>query len=118
MTARSGTRRSTMARPALLAGTGRRASAPSSSRTVADGRPPSRRRALRPAGSGDEAAGNPRGLVRWQGTTFLNEYWHVAFYVTARGMATGPIPYGDRAFDVAFDFVDHNVQIRASDGAT
>jgi hypothetical protein len=57
------------------------------------------------------------GKVKLELTPFLNEYWHVALYITARGMATGPIPHGDRAFDVVFDFVDHNVQIRASDGA-
>ena len=31
-----------------------------------------------------------------------NHWWHVALYVTARGLTTSPIPYGQRAFEVEF----------------
>src|SRR5262245_41207069 len=46
-----------------------------------------------------------------------NHWWHVTLHVTARGLATPPIPHGARLFDVEFDFVDHRLAIRTSDGA-
>lgn len=57
------------------------------------------------------------GKVKLELAPFLNEYWNVALHLTARGMTTGIIPYGDRAFEVRFDFVDHNLFIETSDGA-
>jgi hypothetical protein len=47
-----------------------------------------------------------------------NHWWHVPLYVTARGLATSPMPYRSRAFDVEFDFVDHRLRVNTSDGAT
>jgi hypothetical protein len=47
-----------------------------------------------------------------------NHWWHVALYVTARGLTTTPIPHGTRVFEVAFDFVDHRLTVLASDGET
>jgi hypothetical protein len=41
----------------------------------------------------------------------------VALYVTARGLTTSPIPYGERMFEIDFDFVDHVLLVRTSDGA-
>jgi hypothetical protein len=38
--------------------------------------------------------------------------------VTARGLTTGPIPYGDRTFQIDFDFIVHQLAIKSSDGAT
>jgi hypothetical protein len=38
-------------------------------------------------------------------------------YVTARGLTTSPIPYGQRVFQITFDFVDHQLRIETSDGA-
>ncbi len=48
----------------------------------------------------------------------VNHWWSVALYVTPRGLTTSSIPYGARIFDVAFDFVDHALWVRASDGAS
>jgi hypothetical protein len=45
-----------------------------------------------------------------------NHWWHVTLNLTARGLATPPIPHGTRVFDVEFDFVDHRLVIRTSDG--
>ena len=42
--------------------------------------------------------------------------WHVAFSVTARGLATRPMPHGTRAFQVEFDFIEHLARVRVSDG--
>ena len=47
-----------------------------------------------------------------------NHWWHVPLYVTARGLVTSPIPYRSRAFEIAFDFVDHQLVVNTSDGAT
>ncbi len=56
------------------------------------------------------------GKVKLALTPFLNAWWHVAFAVTPRGLTTGPIPAGDGAFAVDFDFVDHALFVRVSDG--
>jgi hypothetical protein len=56
------------------------------------------------------------GKVRLSRTPWLNHSWHVTLYVTARGLTTSPIPYGERAFQIDFDFVDHRLRIETSDG--
>jgi hypothetical protein len=45
-----------------------------------------------------------------------NHWWHVALYVTARGLGTSAIPYADRNFQIDFDFIDHVLLIETSDG--
>ncbi len=56
------------------------------------------------------------GKIRLAQTPWLNHSWHVPLYLTARGLTTGPIPHGGRFFEVAFDFVDHALDITVSDG--
>ena len=56
------------------------------------------------------------GKIRLVQTPWLNHSWHVALYVTARGLTTSPIPYRERAFQIDFDFVDHVLWVRTSDG--
>jgi hypothetical protein len=56
------------------------------------------------------------GKVRLALTPWINHSWHVTLYVTARGLTTSPIPYGTRAFEIDFDFIDHALRIFASDG--
>jgi hypothetical protein len=56
------------------------------------------------------------GKVRLVQTPWINHSWHVTLYVTARGLTTSPIPHGVRSFTVEFDFVDHHLAIRSSDG--
>jgi hypothetical protein len=46
---------------------------------------------------------------------FLNEWWQVAFHLTARGLSTGPIPFRDGIFEMEFNFVDHHLVVRTSD---
>lgn len=58
------------------------------------------------------------GKVRLALTPHVNHWWEVPLYVSARGMATSPIPYGERVFEIEFDFINHNLAIRGSDGAT
>jgi len=57
------------------------------------------------------------GKIRLTLSPWLNHSWHVALYVTARGLSTSPIPNGTRTFEIAFDFIDHVVRISTSDGA-
>ncbi len=38
------------------------------------------------------------GKVRLRLTPLLNHWWNVPLYVTARGLTTSRIPYGQRAF--------------------
>ena len=47
-----------------------------------------------------------------------NQFWHVPYYVTVRGLTTSPMPYGDRTVEIDFDFVDHALVARTSDGYT
>ena len=56
------------------------------------------------------------GKVRLVQTPWINHSWHVTLSVTARGLSTPPIPHGARSFTIEFDFVDHRLAIRASDG--
>jgi uncharacterized protein DUF5996 len=45
-----------------------------------------------------------------------NHWWHVPLYVDVRGLITSPIPYRGRAFEVEFDFIDHQLLVNTSDG--
>jgi Family of unknown function (DUF5996) len=56
------------------------------------------------------------GKVRLSLTPWLNHSWHVALYVTARGLTTSPIPSRDGSFEIDFDFFDDVLWIRKSDG--
>jgi hypothetical protein len=47
----------------------------------------------------------------------LNHSWGVTLLVTPRGLMTRTLPHGERTFTLEFDFVDHQLVIRASDGA-
>ncbi|HXE65939.1 MAG TPA: DUF5996 family protein [Rhodanobacteraceae bacterium] len=48
----------------------------------------------------------------------INHCWAVALHVTPRGLTTRPLPHGTRTFTIQFDFVDHQLRVRASDGET
>ena len=56
------------------------------------------------------------GKIRLMQTPWLNHSWHVPLYVTARGLTTSPIPYRELPFQIDFDFIDHVLWIRTSDG--
>ncbi|HET7620276.1 MAG TPA: DUF5996 family protein [Gemmatimonadaceae bacterium] len=47
-----------------------------------------------------------------------NHWWEVVLYVTSRGLTTSPMPLDRRAVQVDFDFVDHQLLARTSDGAS
>ncbi|HET9715355.1 MAG TPA: DUF5996 family protein [Pseudolabrys sp.] len=56
------------------------------------------------------------GKIRLALTPWQNHSWHVALYVTARGLTTSPIPWSTGGFQIDFDFIDHVMWIRSSDG--
>jgi hypothetical protein len=58
------------------------------------------------------------GKVRLSLSPPINHWWAVALYVTSRGLTTSSIPYGTRTFEVTFDFLDHLLWVRTSDGAS
>ena len=56
------------------------------------------------------------GKVRLRLTPLVNHWWNVPLYVTARGLTTSCMPYGDRAFELYFDFLRHQLVLETSDG--
>jgi Family of unknown function (DUF5996) len=56
------------------------------------------------------------GKIRFSRAPWLNHSWHVALYVTSRGLTTSPVPDGNRTFQIDFDFIDHELRISTSDG--
>ena len=58
------------------------------------------------------------GKIRLTLSPWTNHSWHVTLYVTSRGLTTSPIPHGFQIFEIRFDFIDHELRILKSDGAT
>ncbi len=59
-----------------------------------------------------------RRQIRLSRTPWLNHSWHIALYVTPRGLTTSPVPDGAGTFQIDFDFIDHELRISTSDGAS
>ncbi len=57
------------------------------------------------------------GKVRLALTPLVNHWWNVPLYVNARGLGTSAIPYGERVFEIQFDFLRHQVVVQCSDGS-
>jgi hypothetical protein len=58
------------------------------------------------------------GKVRLALEPMRNHWWQVTLYVSARGLTTGLMPTEGRGLDLEFDFIDHLLRLRASDGQT
>jgi hypothetical protein len=56
------------------------------------------------------------GKIRLVQSPWVNHSWHVPFYITPTGLTTSPIPYGERTFQIDFDFIHHRLAIQTSDG--
>jgi hypothetical protein len=56
------------------------------------------------------------GKIRMALSPMVNHWWQVPLYVTPRGLGTSAIPYDGRVFDMEFDFLDHVLTIRTSEG--
>jgi hypothetical protein len=58
------------------------------------------------------------GKIRLALTPWTNHSWHTTLYVTPRGLTTGPIYHGTRAFQIDFDFIAHELVIQCDDGTS
>jgi hypothetical protein len=56
------------------------------------------------------------GKIRLVQSPPINHGWSCTLYVTARGLTTSPMPHGTRLFQIDFDFLEHRLRIRSSDG--
>ena len=56
------------------------------------------------------------GKTRLALTPLQNHWWNVPLYVTARGLGTSAMPYGDDVLDIEFDFVGHVLHLRRGSG--
>jgi hypothetical protein len=58
------------------------------------------------------------GKIRLEQTPLVNHWWNVPLYVSPRGLTTSAMPYQERIFEIEFDFIDHQLVIKCSDGST
>jgi hypothetical protein len=56
------------------------------------------------------------GKVRLALAPMVNHWWQVTLYVSARGLTTSLMPVDRRGLEIEFDFVDHVVELRTTDG--
>jgi hypothetical protein len=56
------------------------------------------------------------GKIRLELSPPANHWWQVTLYVTVRGLTTSTIPYGERTFQIDFDFIDHTLVVRTGEG--
>jgi hypothetical protein len=56
------------------------------------------------------------GKVRLVQAPHVNHWWQVPLYVNARGLTTSAMPYGERVFQIKFDFISHRLLIETGDG--
>ncbi|HMF63432.1 MAG TPA: DUF5996 family protein [Edaphobacter sp.] len=56
------------------------------------------------------------GKTRLALTPLQNHWWNVPLYVTARGLSTSAMSYGDDVLDIEFDFFAHELRMRLSSG--
>lgn len=56
------------------------------------------------------------GKIRLAHAPMVNHWWQATLYVSPRGLTTSAIPSGAGVFDIEFDFIEHRLHIRSSDG--
>jgi len=56
------------------------------------------------------------GKIRLKLAPMVNHWWQATLYVTARGLTTSAMPYRNLYVQIDFDFVDHLLLLRTSDG--
>jgi hypothetical protein len=55
------------------------------------------------------------GKIRLTQMPWVNHSWHVTLYVSPRGLTTSAMPYGERTFQIDFDFIKHELLITTCD---
>jgi hypothetical protein len=58
------------------------------------------------------------GKVRLKLCPLVNHFWNVTFYLTARGITTGAMPYESGTVEMRFDFINHTLLIETEQGRT
>jgi hypothetical protein len=58
------------------------------------------------------------GKIRLELTPLVNHWWNVPLYVSSRGLNTSIMPYGNRHFEMEFDFFEDKLVIRTTDERT
>ena len=56
------------------------------------------------------------GKIKPSKTLWVNHSWHAALYVTERGLSTSLIHLEKASFSIEFDFLDHMLTMKSSDG--
>jgi hypothetical protein len=56
------------------------------------------------------------GKIRLGLTPPINHWWNVPLYVSARGLTTSLMPARGRGLEIEFDFIDHVLELRTTDG--
>jgi Family of unknown function (DUF5996) len=58
------------------------------------------------------------GKTRLALTPLVNHWWNVPLYVTAHGLSTSSMPYKQDLVDIEFDFVEQQLHVRVTSGAS
>jgi hypothetical protein len=58
------------------------------------------------------------GKIRLSNAPFKNHWWHVTLYVGARGLTTGPVPYGRTNFEIELNLLDNRLEARTGTGGS
>src|SRR5687767_3844607 len=58
------------------------------------------------------------GKMKLSATPKRNHWWHATFQPGVRGLTTGRMRLNDTPFAIDFDFVAHELRVRAADGRT
>ena len=56
------------------------------------------------------------GKIRLENMPWINHCWHVALYVSSRGLTTSLIPHSSGDFEIELNFIDHRLEIRKING--
>ena len=56
------------------------------------------------------------GKMRLAHAPMVNHWWQVTPHVSPRGLTTSAIPYEAGVFYIEFDFIEHRLHIRSSEG--
>jgi hypothetical protein len=58
------------------------------------------------------------GKIRLAAAPLENHWWNTTLYVNSRGLTTSAMHHNDMTFQIDFDFIDHVLLLRTSEGST
>jgi hypothetical protein len=56
------------------------------------------------------------GKIKLELTPFTNHWWNITFFLSATGLTTGIVPCKNKFFEIDFNFISHQLNIRTDDG--